>query len=124
MYEMIETPDDVLAVRIAGGIRGDDLKQIMDRLDVMMAANRQVHIYVETHAIDAIEVAGLAAHVERALPLLKKLEQFGRVAVVADQAWIRILTRIESAILPHISYRVFEPGECDEALVWVEGLRA
>ncbi|WP_242774624.1 STAS/SEC14 domain-containing protein [Sphingopyxis sp. YF1] len=118
---MIETPDDVLAVRIAGKITGEDLRDIMDRLDVMMAVNSKVHVYAETSAIDGIEIAGLAAHIARATPLLGKLGHFGRVAVVADQAWIRILTRIESAILPHISYRVFEPGQRDAALAWVKG---
>ena len=121
MYEMIETPDNVLAVRIAGKITGEDLRDIMDRLEVMMATNGQVHVYAETSSIDGIEIAGLASHIARASPLLGKLGQFGRVAVVADQAWIRILTRMESAILPHISYRVFEPGQRDEALAWVKG---
>jgi hypothetical protein len=72
MYEMIETPDDILAVRIAGGIRGDDLKQIMDRLEVMMAANRKVHVYAETHAIDEIEIAGLAPPRARAAQPLSR----------------------------------------------------
>ncbi|QZP09915.1 STAS/SEC14 domain-containing protein [Caenibius sp. WL] len=121
MYKMIETLDNVLAVRIDGKITGEDLKDIMKRLEVMMAANSKVHVYAETNSIDGIEIAGLATHVARATPLLGKLGQFGRVAVVADQAWIRVLTRIESAILPHISYRVFEPGQRDEALAWVKG---
>ena len=121
MYGMIETPDNVLAVRIAGKITGEDLRDIMDRLEVMMATNGQVHVYAETSSIDGIEIAGLASHIARAAPLLGKLGQFGRVAVVADQAWIRILTRMESAILPHISYRVFEPGQREEALAWVRG---
>ena len=55
----------------------------------------------------------------RALPLFGKLKSFRRVAVVADQAWIRAGTRIESALLPFISYRVFEPAQRDEALEWV-----
>jgi len=43
------------------------------------------------------------------------------VAVVADQAWIRAGTRIESALLPHISYRTYMPDERSEALAWVVG---
>ena len=53
--------------------------------------------------------------------LLGKLRQFGRVAVVADQAWVRIATRIESALLPFVSYRTFEPEQRAEALAWVRG---
>lgn len=121
MHDIIASADDVLAVRIAGKITGDDLADIMDRLEVMMAVNRRVHVYAEMAAIDGIEIAGLAAHIARAAPLLGKLGHFGRIAIVADQAWIRLLTRIESAILPHIGYRVFRPGERDTALAWVEG---
>lgn len=121
MFEMIDTKDDVLAVRIHGKITGEDLADIMDRLDVVMAVNDRVHVYAETQAIDGIEIAGLGSHIARAAPIMGKLRQFGRVAVVADQFWIRALTRIESAILPHISYRVFKPEDRGAALMWVEG---
>jgi hypothetical protein len=121
MFEMIDTKDDVLAVRIDGKITGEDLASIMDRLDTAMAANETVHVYAETRSIDGIEISGLAAHITRAAPLFAKLGRFGRVAVVADQVWIRALTRIESALLPHISYRVFKPEDRGAALMWVEG---
>ena len=45
-------------------------------------------------------------HFSRSFPLFGKLDRFGRVAVVADQAWVRVLTRFESAVLPYVSYRV------------------
>ncbi|KQZ76848.1 hypothetical protein ASE06_05120 [Sphingopyxis sp. Root214] len=121
MFEIIHSKYDVLAVRIDGKITGEDLASIMDRLDAAMAANETVHVYAETRSIDGIEISGLAAHIARAAPLFAKLDRFGRVAVVADQLWIRALTRIESALLPHISYRVFKPEDRGAALMWVEG---
>ena len=121
MFEVIHTKDDVLAVLIDGKITGEDLASIMDRLDTAMAANETVHVYAETRSIDGIEINGLAAHIARATPLFARLDRFGRVAVVADQLWIRALTRIESALLPHISYRVFKPEDRGAALMWVEG---
>jgi hypothetical protein len=53
--------------------------------------------------------------------LFGKLSSFGRVAVVADQAWVRVGTRLESALLPNIRYRTYMPEERDEALAWVVG---
>jgi hypothetical protein len=76
-------------------------------------------VFVETDAIEGIEISALPGHMARAMPLFGKLGRFGRVAVVADQAWIRLMTRAESAVLPFISYRVFEPARRDEALAWV-----
>lgn len=118
---MIDSADDVIALKVSDRISGSELDAIMDRLDGAMARHDKVHVFVETQAIDGIEIAGLGAYMKRALPLFGKLDRFGRVAVVADQGWIRAATKIESALLPRISYRVFEPGARDEALAWVVG---
>ena len=121
MLELIDGPDDVLALKVSHKITGEDLDTIMDRLDQAMARHEQVHIFVETRGIDGLELAGLPSYVRRAMPLFGKLARFGRVAVVADQAWVRVGTRLESAMLPNISYRTYMPEERDEALAWVMG---
>lgn len=121
MLEMIEAADDVIALRMSGKITGGDLDAVMNRLDGAMARHDKVHVFVETSGIDALEIASLPGYMARAVPLFGKLSRFGRVAVVADQAWIRLATRIESAVLPFISYRVFEPEQRAEALAWVKG---
>ncbi len=124
MVEFIDSAADVLALKVSHKITGADLDLMMDRLDALLAQPGKVHIFVETHAIDGIELSGLPSYTARAMPLFGKLTRFGRVAVVADQAWIRGATRMESAILPFISYRVFMPEQRDEALAWVEGKAA
>ena len=121
MHQFIDAPDDVIALEITDRITGKDLNAIMDRVDGVMARHDKVHVFVETKGIDGIEITSLPAHMGRALPLFRKLGQFGRVAVVADQAWMRVGTRLESAMLPNISYRTYMPDERDEALAWVTG---
>jgi len=121
MIELIDSGDDVIALRVSDKITGTDLDAIMVRLDAVMAAHDKVHVFVETRSIDGIELSGLPGYMKRAMPLFGKLDRFGRVAVVADQAWVRAGTRLESALLPSISYRVCMPDERDEALAWVEG---
>ena len=122
MLEFVSSPDDVISLKISGSIKGNDLDAIMDRLDDLMAKHDKVHVFVETSGIEGMELASLPHYFGRAFPLFGKLNRFGRVAVVADQAWIRVGTRIESAILPFISYRTFEPAERAQALAWVEGV--
>lgn len=121
MLQLIDSADDVLALALSHKITGTDLDTIMDRLDVLMASRDPVHIFVETHDIDGIELESLGSYIKRAMALFGKLGQFGRVAVVANQAWIRGATRFESVVLPNISYRVFDPDARDEALAWVNG---
>lgn len=121
MLELLDSPDDVIAVRVSHKITGGDLDAIMGRLDEIMSKHDKVHVFVETQSIDGIEVTSLPSYTARAMPLFGKLSRFGRVAVVADQAWIRVGTRLESALLPNISYRTYMPEEREEALAWVFG---
>ena len=121
MLELIPSPDGVMALRVSEKITGPDLDAIMDRLDAAMSKRDKIHVFVETRSIEGIELSGLPSYVARAVLLFGKLDRFGRVAVVADQAWIRVGTLLESALLPHISYRTYTPEERDEALAWVFG---
>lgn len=121
MLELLDSPEDVIALRVSHKITDTDLNAIMDRLDGLMSNQDKVHVFVETHAIEGIEISALPSYMARALPLFRKLDRFGRVAVVADQAWVRVGTRLESALLPNISYRTYMPEERDEALAWVTG---
>lgn len=121
MLEFLDTTPNVIALRIGGKIEGADLDAIMDRLEPMLEAEAPTHVFVETCAITGIAIEGLARYSVRAMPLLGKLRKFGRVAVVADQAWIRWGSKIESALLPLISYQTFTPEQRDQALAWVKG---
>lgn len=121
MHEFIDTPGDTLAVTVSGKITGADLSAMIERLERAFDDHEKVHVFVETRSLDAIELSGLRSYVVRALPMFGKLHRFGRVAVVADQAWVQTATRIESAVLPGIGYRTFQPDERDTALAWVIG---
>jgi hypothetical protein len=124
MLQILDSAEDVIAVRVSHKITSADIDTVMDRLEDRMNRFEKVHVFVETQVIDGLELSGLPGFMAKAMPLLTKLNRFGRVAVVADQAWVRLGTRFESMMLPFISYRVFEPDERDEAFAWVEGREA
>src|SRR3546814_17585908 len=74
-------------------------------------------LFVETQLAAGIvvELPQAAAH------YLVRLKQFGRIAIVTDQSWVRIASRIESALLPYVSYEVYPVAQRDHALAWVKG---
>lgn len=121
MLEFIDAADDMLAVTVSGHVDGENLQAVMDRLDAAMARYDKIHVFAETHRIEGITLHGLPAYLARAMPLFGKLDRFGRVAVVADQAWVRNSARVESALLPGVRYRIFTPDQRDEAFAWVVG---
>ena len=69
MHQFIDSPDDVLALKISGTITGDDLNAIMDRTDEVLAKHDKVHVYAETEGIDGMQLSALPHHFTRAMPL-------------------------------------------------------
>ncbi len=121
MIEFLDSESDVIAVRVSHEVTGADLQAATDHLEQAMRLHGTVHVFAECHSLDGIQLTGLGAHIQRVLPLLGQLNRFGRVAIVADEAWIRGAARVESALLPHVTYRVFKPEDREEALRFVEG---
>ncbi|NLW96643.1 MULTISPECIES: STAS/SEC14 domain-containing protein [Luteimonas] len=119
MHQFHPSADDVIAVTVEGQITSADLQALMDRIEQVLSRHPAMHMFIETRSLGTLELAGFGGHLARAIPLLKELRRFGRIAVVADQAWVRAGTRLESALLPFVSYRVYRPEQRDEALAWV-----
>lgn len=124
MIEFIESGDDVIALKITGKLLRGELEQITDRLEKLLAERDKTHIFVEVADFTGFELAALPDYLPHTIAMLGRLDRFGRVAVVADQAWLRWATRIESALLPGIGYETFTSDRRDQALAWVEGRRA
>ena len=56
----------------------------------------------------------------RHIPLLfRMIRQIDRVAIVADEAWVRIASRIESALIPGVHYEVYPREEAAHAREWL-----
>lgn len=124
MMEILESEPGVIAVKFSGRMRGDEIDEVITLVERSIEEHERTHIYIEIHDNFSFDVGAMAAYAPRGAAMLTKLARFGRVAVVTEERWIRWATRIESAILPGISYETFELAEHVQALAWVEGRRA
>lgn len=121
MFDISRIGRDVLSVKLSGTLGKDDYARVCDAVESSLAENEKTHICAEIEDFTGVDVGAFAAYLPRGLAMLRKLDRFGRIAVVSDQRWIRWATRLESALLPHISYETFESAERDRALAWVKG---
>lgn len=121
MLEYLDTTADVLAVRIAGRLSRDEIMGIVDRIERAFAENEKTHIFAEVADFDGFDWMALGEYLPHALKMLGRREKFGRIAVVSDLVWVRWATRIESALIPGLSYETFTGAEREQALAWVEG---
>lgn len=119
--EILPSAPGVIAIRLQGKLAHEEVLRLIDLLESSVATNEKTHVFAEAIDISGLDVRHIPEYLRRGGPMLGKLKRFGRIAVVSDQRWLRTVARIESAILPNISYEIFDPDERERALAWVEG---
>lgn len=123
MIEIIKSRDGIIALKVIGKLMRDEMMQVSDLVERSLAEHEKTHIFCEIEDYSGFDLTALGEYLPHARKMLGQLDRFGRVAVVSDIAWMRWATRIESALLPHMTYETFTADERDSALAWVEGHR-
>ena len=123
MIEYLQSIGGILSMRIGGMLTIADYEELVGAVERSIEDRDQTHMFIEIVDFAGVDPQSLAAHLPRAAALLRRLDRFGRIAVVAEQKWIRVATRIESALLPGIRYETYTASEREQALAWVEGRR-
>lgn len=116
-----DLPEDVLALSIEGRLEKEDVERGMGLLDAAFARGGKVHLFVEVRNFTGMPADAWLSDLRHGLRYFMKLHQFGRVGIVSDQSWVRIASRIESALLPFVTYHTYPPEQRDHALAWVRG---
>ena len=121
MFDFLPGDPGIVAMRLTGRLQYQDIQRAYRKMEEALAAAETVHVYAEIAEFKGFDLDILIKSISIERTLLDRLDRFGRVAVVSDQGWIRGLARIESAILPKITYRIFGSNQREAALAWVEG---
>lgn len=113
--------DDIVILSISGRLEKGDVDQAMRRLDTAFEKGGKVHLFVEVLGLAGMPKEAWWSDISQGIHFLTRLKHFGRIAIVSDQSWIRAASRIESALLPFVTYEVYTPEQRDHALAWVKG---
>lgn len=121
MLNFLPSSDDVIAAEFSGKVSRAEMDEMLDRLEAAVETNEKTHFFCAIENYEGFETDGLPHIMSRGWQLIGKREKLGLIAVVTDTTWLRWAARLESALLPGISYETFTMDERDRALAWVEG---
>ncbi len=121
MLDYLDSAPDVIAVRVEGRLSRDEIMELVARLERALAEHDKTHLFVEIADFHGFDWTSLGEYLPHSWRMLVEREKFGRIAVVSDIAWIRWATRLESALIPGLSYETYRMDEREQALAWVEG---
>jgi hypothetical protein len=109
-----EPGNPVIEVRASGKITNDELKACLDQVGPDLEAGKTRVLEIIEH-LTGMEAAAIATDFRQGMPLAQKVT---RVAVVADQSWVRGATHL-GALFTRADLKVFKPEQLAEARSWI-----
>lgn len=119
MIELRDVENNILTVDISGRIETEEMAKALDAYIAKAETLHDAGLMLRYNDVEMPSMGALAAELNRLVPLLGTLDNFARIAVVANQDWLLTAARIEEAIIPGIDMKVFSAAEEDEARAYL-----
>ena len=119
MFKLIEDlPPDVTGIEATGMVTHEDYKNVLiPRVEAMIAKGPAKLLFVAGEGFEGYELEALW---DDAAFGVKHWHDFSRVAVVADEAWLRAAVTMFRPLFP-CELRLFKLGDLAAAKAWVVG---
>ncbi len=104
---------------IGGKITEAEMKSGLEEfLAIVEAADKTDFLYT-IESFEFPELQALAVEMGFIPRLFAAIPKIGKVAVVADQAWLRTAADIEGMMIPGLTIETFAPEDADKAKDWL-----
>ena len=121
MITISELAPNVQQVKISGKVQSADMRQVVDLAETIGKGAEKASLVFEVENVEGLEWSALGEELSHLPAMWRMLTGLDRIAVIADQSWLRSAARIESALLPGVTYEVFSRDKAEQARAWARG---
>jgi hypothetical protein len=115
IHQSTEPGSPVVEITVEGTITNQELEDAIQALKAGFDVDGKTRVLEIIQHFTGIEPSAMWTDIRLGVPLAQKIE---RVAVVADQAWIRQMAQL-GGLFTKAELRVFPPAEIGEARSWI-----
>jgi hypothetical protein len=119
MYRITQPGPDRLDIELSGRIDSATMRTLLDDLMHRAADVQGGRMLYRLHDFDWPTLGAIGIELSRLPALFGLIRRFDRVAVLADESWIRAASRLEGALIPGLEIHAFAHGQQAEAEAWL-----
>ena len=120
MLEIEQIAPTVNRIIVSQKLTEDDVRRFVAFAEGLDGAAKS-NLLFEFADIDGLDFSAVWQEMSHFGALVKMLGKLDRIAIVADEPWLRTAARIGSAMLPGVTYEVFSCDKAEQARDWVLG---
>ncbi|PWE33980.1 hypothetical protein DDZ14_02115 [Maritimibacter sp. 55A14] len=116
----IEREDDgLIRVEIGGKIDATDMRAGIEELLRLAEDTGKMRLLYRITDIQIPTAEAIGVEFSYLPRLFGLISKFDRVALLANQAWVRNAAKVESALIPGLRIEIFDPGDEAGARAWL-----
>ena len=104
MITISELAPNAQQVKISGKVQSADMRQVVDLAETIGKGAEKASLVFEVENVEGLEWSALGEELSHLPAMWRMLTGLDRIAVIADQSWMRSAARIESALLPGVTW--------------------
>jgi hypothetical protein len=120
MFKVTRNGDQRLDVDFAGKLDSDAMRAALDELTQAAEGIEHGRMLYRIGNFEWPTLGAVGVELARIPQLLRFIRQFDRVAVVADQQWLRTASEMEGALIPGLTIKAFDSIREAEAETWLQ----
>lgn len=121
MFDLKEDPQGFVRLSIGGEIDHQEMRAGLEAFLACLKDDQKTDFLYTIEKFDFPGIAALGVEFGYLPLLIQSISKIGKVAVVADQAWLRTAADIEGWLIPGLTIETFEPQETEKAIAWLTG---
>ncbi|MGY6552553.1 MAG: STAS/SEC14 domain-containing protein [Erythrobacter sp.] len=106
-------------ILVYGEITAEDVARFIAFVQEQNAAQAGGNILFDLVSMASMPLGVMASEVGQLPAMMQWLYRLDRIAIISDEEWIRTAARLESALLPGVSYAVYDADEAERAKAWI-----
>src|ERR1700747_791282 len=118
MIEILDAPDHVVAVRLAGRLSGADMDDLTTAVEAKLARHPRIGIVADLTPLTGLTLEALAKDIRYNISKLGDWKRFPREAVITESSWVQAAISALDPLVPHVEVRAFGPAERASAVAW------
>lgn len=108
-----------IEVTAEGHFTAADVAPALDKLAATLDTTPELDILADVRGSPSVSLSAIAEELKHLPLLIRLIRAIDRVAIVADAEWVRVASRIESALIPGVHYEVYERKDEAHARAWL-----
>lgn len=119
MLTLTSIPPAAIEITVEGALVREDVARAIAEIEAMLDTVERLDILADVRGKPDIHPGLILEELKHLPTLFRMMRAIDRIAVIADENWVRTAAKIEGKLIPGVTYEVYTRDQADNARAWL-----